>query len=704
MIEYEAEENDFPSTDLESVDGSIDAPTPDEVQALADKLDDLESEADQEIKDDLNVCPGCGYEGLEDECPECGELMGKDIVSVDQEKAAVGLPTESKLTHLVVKESENKNMSKSDKFFGKPIRADKSEHLADQPAADKEHGGVDANLRKRPKNNADVTPIMKGTSKGMGESKLKNRNLRTMQENVVKLAEQIRRAIKEHASGLRGPHKVNFTTLVTETKCKNRTPRRRKLAEAVADIEEILQFHPIEDVVLEAWFINRSGHITKKQDINLVNINPRGPIVAEGKALFRFKRNAEYFANSLAESGVPCRIGKHNWGTSVAAKVSMETANRAFATINEAGSWKEWLGGLFGGKRNAQAAPAPAAPAAAPTPAAPQPAAPQPAAPEDPQAALRREMDAENARRGYVPKTAPSSYNQMPKAKQLFPAGAGKLRKDLAYEFKRADDTLAQVRKAIASLQESLIKHGVLAEEESVFGGDDDAEKWATQMAASSPLGGGQLSPQKAQTAKAAGMLGQVKALAGIIMPDEQGTTPEHYQKMAAVVNAYRDKIIKANQALAAYAKRFGVSGIMEARLARKLLSELRIPQQSGYQGYENKSAQPKRSASINPAVLKVHIDKLMNNLKLVNDFITDKKSKSGFAADKARLDKIDIAKRRAALANKAAAGDYRAASVQKSLATPGKAGAEEAEETMGLTFARQPGTKAASGRLGRAK
>lgn len=299
-------------------------------------------------KADTRECVGCGYVGPEEECPECGELMGDDVESVDQEVAAIDLPTESRLKSQRLSESRRDDMSgHGNTYFGKGISASHSEHLPKQATDGHEHKSVDKALRGRPKNNAEETPVMKGTEKGMtGESKLKNANLRIMKENAATLTAKIKRHIREGASNLNGKHTVNFTILVTEGKWKNRTKSRKRMAEAVADLEEVLQFHPSDDVVLEAWFINSSGKISGKHDVSVANIQPRGPIVSEGKAVFRFRRNAELFAQQLMEGGVTSRIGGHNWGTAVKAKVSMEQANNAFATISEAGGW---LSSLFGG-------------------------------------------------------------------------------------------------------------------------------------------------------------------------------------------------------------------------------------------------------------------------------------------------------------------------------------------------------------------
>lgn len=347
--------------------------------------------------DDNLRCSRCSHIGQEEECPRCGSLMGKDIKPIHQKTAAIDMQTESITSFLstvknILEASSRKSpqsvasalniaymnyvgperlitneatnqilrrlmhkypgftpvlaesvaMSEKGKFFGKPIKADSGGH--DQPTGMKEHGSVDTKLRGRPVNTAEKTPVMPGTEKSsgrraaeaaVGENLLKNTNLSIMRENVAKLARHVRRSIAEGATGLRGPHKVNFTVLVNEGKgCPKRTMRRKKLAESIADLEELLQFHAVDSLMLEAWYINDAG-ISRKHEIQMLRVAPRGPVVAEGKAIFRFHRNAEKFAQYLAESNVPCKITEHSWGRAVTARVTMEQANQAYAIISE---------------------------------------------------------------------------------------------------------------------------------------------------------------------------------------------------------------------------------------------------------------------------------------------------------------------------------------------------------------------------------
>jgi len=256
-------------------------------------------------------------------------------------------------------ESRSNAMSSDNTFFGsKGMKP--SPHLHDQPNDMSEIAGKDP--RKRSTKNQIGTPTVgkgsmerAGTVKSGGpknEGRLKSLNANILKENAEKLAKRIKNALRETAHGIRGRHLVNFTVMVTEGNEKNRTMIRRRLAEAIADVEEVLQFHSVDDVMLEAWFKDSYGAIVMKKDIPLGFVAPRGPIVSEGKAIFRFRRNAEIFSESLGNAGYVCRVMPHNWGAAVSAPVTMETANRAFRSINEA--WydpRTW----FGGKKQAPA-------------------------------------------------------------------------------------------------------------------------------------------------------------------------------------------------------------------------------------------------------------------------------------------------------------------------------------------------------------
>jgi len=159
----------------------------------------------------------------------------------------------------------------------------------------------------------EETPIIKGTEKGMtgtgGQAK-------SVKENVNRLAKYIRKPIREGAKGLRGKFTVQFTCLVNEGNGLKRTIGRKRLAEALADAEELLQMHPADQVVLETYY-GKGKRCLRKYNIPLTQVKVRRPIVSGGKALFRFNRTAEAFAEGLVSKGTACRVGKHRWGSAV---------------------------------------------------------------------------------------------------------------------------------------------------------------------------------------------------------------------------------------------------------------------------------------------------------------------------------------------------------------------------------------------------
>lgn len=215
---------------------------------------------------------------------------------------------------------------------GKGSANNSSSYLAekDNPGPDEiqDHGDP---LGSKQKNNLDGTPVMKRTEKGMSGT---GNYAKTVKENVTKLAMKTRRHLNEAAKGIKGKYGMSFSVLVQEEEGLNRTPRRRHLAEALADAEEILQIHPHQNVVLETYF-HQSGSVVRKSDMPMVAVKRRGPLVSEGRALFRFQRTAEQFADELVTEGATCRLAEHNWGHAVSAKVNYKLATKAFRAISE---------------------------------------------------------------------------------------------------------------------------------------------------------------------------------------------------------------------------------------------------------------------------------------------------------------------------------------------------------------------------------
>ena len=189
--------------------------------------------------------------------------------------------------------------------------------LGEQPGPDDmdDHGEP---LGKKQKNTLEGTPIMKGTHKGMdGHGSV----AQSVKENVSRLSRHVKEALKEGARNLRGKYGVSFSLLVNENGSVNRTVSRRRLSEALADAEELLQFHDSDNVELEASFKNANGTVVLKHEVPLISIKPRGILTNEGVAVFRFKRNADKFANHLVSEGKTCQVVGHNWGHAVRTRV-----------------------------------------------------------------------------------------------------------------------------------------------------------------------------------------------------------------------------------------------------------------------------------------------------------------------------------------------------------------------------------------------
>jgi hypothetical protein len=217
-------------------------------------------------------------------------------------------------------------------------------------------------LGKSQTNNLDGTPTIANTGKGM-TGKSVSESTEIANANIRRLAKHIRHQLAEGAKALRGNYGLEFSIVVTEgglpdflkkkgkdakaekgkkgkkppfTKGKkNETKKQDRLAEALADVEEMLQIHDVDNVAFQATYRGPQGQIALKQNIPLFTITPRGPLVGEGKALFRFKRHAEAFAEALSEEGVTSRVLSHNWGSAVQARTNYQTAANAFAVLAE---------------------------------------------------------------------------------------------------------------------------------------------------------------------------------------------------------------------------------------------------------------------------------------------------------------------------------------------------------------------------------
>ena len=216
---------------------------------------------------------------------------------------------------------------------GKKQSGNKSSWLSeeDNPGPDdmKQHGSKENPLARNPVNTHEKTPTIAGTEKSGGSVK---ESSSAIQRNISRLAVYTKKAIKEAAQRFRGKYNLTFSVVVNEGKGKVKTPVKNQLSEALADTEEILQFHNPADVALETNFCDSTGCTVFHTNIPMIKIDGRGPMYSEGKILFRFNKNAENFANELVAEGKTCKITDHNWGRAVIADVPRKMATKCFAS------------------------------------------------------------------------------------------------------------------------------------------------------------------------------------------------------------------------------------------------------------------------------------------------------------------------------------------------------------------------------------
>lgn len=164
-------------------------------------------------------------------------------------------------------------------------------------------------------------------------------NINILKFNVDKLAKLIKNSIKESTKSLSTkPCSVTYTILVQEDKL-NCTQPRDTLAEAVADLEEILQFHRPEHIKLNSILKDPKDNVLSVVSVSCSHIKERGPLQVEGKTLFRFKKNADLFAEELNRKGLECELVSHPWGTAVNTLATNESVGHAYESITE----RKWI-------------------------------------------------------------------------------------------------------------------------------------------------------------------------------------------------------------------------------------------------------------------------------------------------------------------------------------------------------------------------
>lgn len=153
----------------------------------------------------------------------------------------------------------------------------------------------------------------------------------TMKENVMRISHYAKQAINEFAKTLpeHGTYGLRFVVQCEGVKAR----QRQQLVEAVADIEELMQAYGTSVPRLDVHYYTPKKGVVKKQRIQFNSVRPRGPVVQEGKVIFRYPEVANDFADQVVTEGRACRTYNHNWGAAVAGKFNYGTAKKAFMAI-----------------------------------------------------------------------------------------------------------------------------------------------------------------------------------------------------------------------------------------------------------------------------------------------------------------------------------------------------------------------------------
>jgi hypothetical protein len=171
----------------------------------------------------------------------------------------------------------------------------------------KDHGELSKKLKGKPTNHADETPVVSGTG-----------NMKTagvMKENATRLAKHIVSILKEDVRSRK--YVLSYNVVLHEGRKKRKMRHCPSVAEAIADLEECLQFNEPKNVQLCINHHDNSGQVVFTKEIPMISIASHRPLMAEGRFLFRFAGNADRFAYRLVSEGVGSRLEKHNWGYAI---------------------------------------------------------------------------------------------------------------------------------------------------------------------------------------------------------------------------------------------------------------------------------------------------------------------------------------------------------------------------------------------------
>jgi len=152
-----------------------------------------------------------------------------------------------------------------------------------------------------------------------------------MQENIIRMAKVAKKAIREGALSIRKNGNYGVSLVVH---CEGLKPKRcRTLTEALVNTEELIQAYGPQAVQLEAHFFNGGRKILAKKVIPIPEMATRGPVVCEGRCIFRYAEVANDFADQIVAEGTKCKVNRHNWGASVSGRYNWNAAQRAFNNI-----------------------------------------------------------------------------------------------------------------------------------------------------------------------------------------------------------------------------------------------------------------------------------------------------------------------------------------------------------------------------------
>lgn len=289
-------------------------------------LDDMHGHGD-EFADEYYENRNHNDNMLSEDKHEMESPKGNGVESKTGNKKS-GLPSEKTDTTEMGKEwpRKFKNGGSAQEEFGNSKHGDACDGIT------KHH--ADLNLKTKQKNTGGQFETFEG---GQHSGKMAG-GATKMNESVMLLSRHVRRSLNEYVAQNRRLYQESGNypmTFVVSAADAVQPHRHTNLMEALADAEELIQVFGADQVSFEARFCNSDGNVLLKRLISLPNLPSRGPIVAEGKILFRFPEIARDYADRLVAEGKACRAVIHNWGAAVSSKVTYNAAAGLFKTLSE---------------------------------------------------------------------------------------------------------------------------------------------------------------------------------------------------------------------------------------------------------------------------------------------------------------------------------------------------------------------------------